>query len=171
MPGLAGASLSARTLRRFGASVTPELRYLDFEGAARAVAEAREEAAAIGEPDLAPSLALEDCPERGTIETALATPRISFQGTERYPTLAAKAAVLTYTLAKSQACPDGNKRIALILLRAFLYINAATLVAPDAAVAEVIVRAAESDRTERDAMIDELMLCLENWIATEGPNL
>jgi prophage maintenance system killer protein len=51
---------------------------------------------------------LEEC-ERGTIELALATPRAGYGPFRVYPDIASKAAVLTYTLAKSQACIDGNK--------------------------------------------------------------
>jgi len=63
--------------------------------------------------------------ERGTIELALASPRAGFADKELYPDLRSKAAVLLYTLAKSQACPDGNKRIALVLVEAFLRLNGA----------------------------------------------
>ena len=103
---------------------------------------------------------LEECRERHTIDAALASPRASFGGIERYASFAEKAAVLTYTLAKSQACPDGNKRIALILLRAFLHINGSTLNAPDKEIADMIIAAATSDRTRRDAMI----ALLADWL-------
>jgi prophage maintenance system killer protein len=98
---------------------------------------------------------------------ALASPRTSFGGVERYPTLPSKAGVLVYTLSKSQACPDGNKRIALILLRAFLYINDATLLAPNYEIAEMILTAAESDRSDRDEMIDRLTDWLQRRITGE----
>lgn len=143
------------------------VRYLDFAGACRAVAEARDEAAAIGEPSLAPSCPLEDCPDRHTIESALASPRASFGGVEQYPTLAGKSAALTYSLAKSQACPDGNKRIALILLRAFLHVNGMTLNAPNEDIAGMILDAAASDRSEHHAMIQKLFDWLDTVIAPE----
>jgi prophage maintenance system killer protein len=69
--------------------------------------------------------------------------------------------VLLYTLAKSQACIDGNKRVALILLRAFLYINGARLNGDDDEIAARIIGAAESGRNSREDEIIELT----DWLA------
>jgi death-on-curing protein len=140
-------------------------RYLDFEGASSAVRDAIAEAIESGKPQLAPP-PLEDCPDRGTIEQALAAPRAGFWGVEKYRTLPEKAAVLLYTLAKSQACPDGNKRIALILLRSFLYINGTMLQASTDELVDAIIGAAESDREERDRVIAELTDWLQQAIRT-----
>lgn len=107
--------------------------------------EAIAEASEIGRPQVAPP-PLENCPDRGTIEQALATPRAQMFGTEFYPTLPHKAAVLLYTLAKSQACPDGNKRIALIVTASFLDINGAWLDADPDELFDAIIGAAESGR-------------------------
>jgi death on curing protein len=73
-----------------------------------------------------------------------------------YPDLDAKAAVLTYSLAKSQACIDGNKRLALILLNEFLAVNGAELEMTDDEAADLILFAAESDPALRDQVILEL---------------
>lgn len=127
---------------------------------------AREEAAEVGEPSLAPPTVLEDCPDRRTIEQALASPRAGYTGHEQYATLQAKAAVLLYTLSKSQACSDGNKRIALILVRSFLHINGARLAAPDDVIAEAILHAAGSDRLARDAEIIALTTWLQAVVVT-----
>lgn len=120
----------------------------------------------LGEPSLAPPTLLEDCPDRRTIEQALATPRAGFGGHKLYETLQAKAAVLLYTLSKSQACSDGNKRVALILVRSFLHINGARLAAPDDDIAEAILRAAGSDRLARDAEIIALTTWLQAVVVT-----
>jgi death-on-curing protein len=93
---------------------------------------------------------------------ALASPRASWEGREVYPNLAAKAAVLLYSLAKSQACPEGNKRVALILLNEFLAINGADLNAEQIELRDMILRVAESDRQARDQVIEEL----EEWLST-----
>jgi prophage maintenance system killer protein len=61
--------------------------------------------------------------------------------------------VLLYTLAKSQACEDANKRIALYLVNAFLALNGAKFGAPDSEIADRIEEAAESDRGDRDAVL------------------
>jgi death-on-curing family protein len=118
---------------------------------------AREEAEAVGEPSLAPPTPLEDCPDRHTIEMALAAPRAGYLGYERYSTFQEKAAVLLYSLAKSQGCRDGNKRVALILVMAFLHINGARLETTDDELAAMIIDAAESERRERDDVIIRLV--------------
>ncbi|MFL5953846.1 MAG: type II toxin-antitoxin system death-on-curing family toxin [Gaiellaceae bacterium] len=122
----------------------------------------------IGEPSLAPPTDLEDCPDRATLELALATPRPHFFGHDPYPTLHEKAAVLLYSLAKSQACVDGNKRVALILVRTFLHINGAGLDADDDTIAGSILRAAHSqaNRETRDRLIIELAEWLAQAIVT-----
>jgi prophage maintenance system killer protein len=90
------------------------------------------------------------------IETVLATPLASFGGESPYPDLASKAAVLTYSLAKSQACPDGNKRLAEILIFEFLAMNGAEFEPGRGELADAILRVAASDRSERDDRIAEL---------------
>lgn len=103
---------------------------------------------------------LEQCNE-AIIDSALASPAASFGGVERYPDLQSKAAVLAYSLAKSQACLDGNKRIALILLNEFLAINGSSLEMSNQGAADMIVYAAESDPNYRDQVILELTRRLE----------
>ena len=96
----------------------------------------------------------------------MATPRAGFGDTELYSTLSAKSAVLLYSLAKSQACADGNKRVALILLRAFLYINGARLDAEDDEISEMILGTAASPREDREDAIIALNAWLERAVVT-----
>jgi death on curing protein len=97
---------------------------------------------------------------------ALASPRAGYRGDERYPTLHEKVAVLLYSLAKSQGCRDGNKRVALILVSAFLHINEARLEAPDVDLATMIIESAESERRDRDAVIIRLAEWFRDALAT-----
>ena len=60
--------------------------------------------------------------DEGKLESALAGPRPVF-GQEVYPTLAAKAAVLLYGIAKAHSLPNGNKRLAMTSTFLFLYGN------------------------------------------------
>jgi death-on-curing protein len=66
-----------------------------------------------------------DMPERdqGLLESALARPRASAFGTDAYGTLAEKAAALTHSLARNHGLIDGNKRLTLAALIAFLGMN------------------------------------------------
>jgi prophage maintenance system killer protein len=83
---------------------------------------------------------------------------------EFYPTLSTKTSVLLYTLAKSQACEDGNKRIALILVETFLGVNDHELEATNDDLADQIFAAAESAAAERDHVLAELTAWLEDSI-------
>lgn len=140
--------------------------YLDFGEACLAIDAARLQAAEVGQPHLAPPVPLKYC-DRNTIEAALAAPAAGFGSHEQYPDLPSKAAVLLYTLAKSQACVDGNKRAALILVLVFLDQNYAELRADDKELATCIEVAAISSREDRDAVLDELTAWMTHAIASE----
>jgi death on curing protein len=75
---------------------------------------------------------------------------------EKYADLEAKAAALLYSLAKCQACPDGNKRVALILVLEFLALNGSTLEVDPDALADMILEVAASDARRRDEIVEEL---------------
>lgn len=66
-----------------------------------------------------------------------------------------------YGLAKSQACPDGNKRVALLLTTAFVRLNGARLDVHPGELADMILDVAQSDASQSDAVIDRL----KRWIA------
>jgi death-on-curing protein len=59
----------------------------------------------------------------GLLESALARPRASAFGEDAYPDVFAKAAALLHSLARNHALVDGNKRLALAAMIAFLGIN------------------------------------------------
>jgi death-on-curing family protein len=124
------------------------------------VTSARQRAEEIGDPSLAPPVPLEAC-DRNTIELALAKPWQRFRAFERYPTLEAKASALLYGLAKSQACIDGNKRIALIVVVAFLRRNGARLRLQPKELAEMILEVANTAREDHDRVIADV----HRWIA------
>ncbi len=50
--------------------------------------------------------------DRGTLESALARPAMTFGGEDLYPDLPAKAAALMHSLALNHPFVDGNKRVA-----------------------------------------------------------
>jgi len=132
--GTAEPSRSSRTAER-GAG----LRYLEYEDACRAIDRARERAAALGDPQLAPQQRLEDCNEH-LVKSGLATPAAAYEG-ETYPEMHVKAAVLTLAFARLQRCPDGNKRVAYILMLAFLAINGYWVEADQEEAADVLLAA------------------------------
>lgn len=59
----------------------------------------------------------------GLLESAVARPATSVFGRDAYPTLHTKAAALVHSVARNHALVDGNKRLALASLVAFLGVN------------------------------------------------
>ena len=59
----------------------------------------------------------------GLLEAALARPQATALGKDAYPELDAKAAAFMHSLARNHALVDGNKRLALAGLIAFLGVN------------------------------------------------
>lgn len=65
----------------------------------------------------------------GLIAAAAARPQASFAGQDAYPDLIGKAAALTHSLVSNHALVDGNKRLGLAGLIAFLGVNGHRLTA------------------------------------------
>jgi death-on-curing protein len=59
----------------------------------------------------------------GLLEAALARPKAAVDGTDAYPGLHQKAAALAHSIARNRALVDGNRRLALAALIAFLGVN------------------------------------------------
>lgn len=62
--------------------------------------------------------------DRGTLESALAQPRMTFGGEDLYPTLIDKAAAIGFSLIMNHPFIDGNKRIGHAAMEVFLVMNA-----------------------------------------------
>jgi death on curing protein len=59
----------------------------------------------------------------GLLESASVRPGTSWQGADAYPTIDEKAAALVHSLVSNHALVDGNKRLGLAGLIAFLGVN------------------------------------------------
>ncbi len=99
--------------------------------------------------------------DRALLGSALDLPRTAFQGKDMYPTLAAKAAILWYTLNKNHPFANGNKRISAASLLVFLHINDHWLDAGKTELVNQSLRIAKSAASEREGLIVDL----ERWIA------
>jgi death on curing protein len=66
----------------------------------------------------------------GSLESALAQPRATFDGNDLYPSLVEKAAALAHSLIGNHPFVDGNKRIGHAALEVFLLLNGFELAAP-----------------------------------------
>jgi death-on-curing protein len=63
----------------------------------------------------------------GLLEAAIAQPRQAFGGVDLYPTLAAKAAALGFSIIQNHPFIDGNKRVGHAALEVMLLLNGAEL--------------------------------------------
>lgn len=59
----------------------------------------------------------------GALESALAQPRMTFDGGELYPSIAEKASALGYSLIMNHPFVDGNKRTGHAAVEVFLVLN------------------------------------------------
>lgn len=66
----------------------------------------------------------------GALESAVAQPRMSFEGRDLYPSLVEKASALGSSLVQNHPFVDGNKRIGHAALEVILVLNGFELEAP-----------------------------------------
>lgn len=59
----------------------------------------------------------------GSLESALAQPRMTFGGKELYPSVVDKAAALGFSLIQNHPFLDGNKRTGHAVMEIFLFLN------------------------------------------------
>ena len=59
----------------------------------------------------------------GLLESALAQPRQSFEGSDLHPSIVSKASALGFSLIASHAFVDGNKRTGHAVMEVFLVLN------------------------------------------------
>lgn len=86
--------------------------------------------------------------DAGLLESAAARPQTSVFGDDAYPTLAEKAAALTHSIARNHALVDGNKRLALAGLIAFLGVNGRRLTLTNDEAYALIIAIATGDLNE-----------------------
>ncbi len=81
----------------------------------------------------------------GALESALAQPRMTFDGVDLYPELAEKAAALGFSLIQNHPFIDGNKRIGHAAMELFLIFNGSELQAAVGEQESVILRLASGE--------------------------
>jgi death-on-curing protein len=59
----------------------------------------------------------------GALESAIAQPRVTFGGSDLYPTIADKASAVCYSLIQNHPFVDGNKRVGHAAMETFLVLN------------------------------------------------
>lgn len=83
--------------------------------------------------------------DMGLLESAVARPQATVFGQEAYPTLAGKAAALCHSIARNRALVDGNKRLALAAVMAFLGLNGYRLTLTEDEAYDLIMAVASGD--------------------------
>lgn len=85
----------------------------------------------------------------GLLEAAIAQPRQALDGIDLYPTLAAKAAALGFSIIQNHPFVDGNKRVGHAALEVMLLLNGTELHATVDEGEEIILAVAsgQADRT------------------------
>lgn len=94
--------------------------------------------------------------DRSLLESAVYRPHASFGGSDLYPDLYTKAAVLCHSLIHNHPFVDANKRSAYETLRVFLQINGFDISAHDADKFDLLLAVAESKMT-----VDQIAIWLE----------
>lgn len=86
--------------------------------------------------------------DAGLLEAAAARPRTTVFGEDAYPTLEEKAAALAHSIARNHALVDGNKRLTLGALIAFLGVNGRRLTLTNDDAYDLIVAIATGELAE-----------------------
>jgi len=79
------------------------------------------------------------------LQSALAQPRITFEGNDLYPSVAAKAAALGFSLIMNHPFLDGNKRVGHAAMELFLLMNGQEIAAPVDEQQATILRVAKGE--------------------------
>lgn len=88
----------------------------------------------------------------GALESAVAQPSVTFDGTDLYPTVEEKAAALGFSLIRNHPFSDGNKRVGHAALEATLMLNGRRL-GSHVDEAEQVILAVAAGTASRDDLL------------------
>lgn len=91
----------------------------------------------------------------GVLQAAVARPKATFDGTERYPDIFSKAAALMESLVNNHPFLDGNKRTGITIVGLFLQINGWILTADNHQLSQFVLQVAQS-KFDNEAIISWL---------------
>jgi len=99
--------------------------------------------------------------DAGLLESALVRPQASYFGVDPYPTLEEKAGALLHSLVGNHALIDGNKRLGLAAMIAFLGMNGRRLTMTNDAAYDFVMAVATRELDEVTAIADILRAATE----------
>ena len=89
------------------------------------------------------------------LESAVAQPRMTFDGKDLYPTVEEKAAALCFSLIQNHPFVDGNKRVGHAVMEEFLTLNGYTIDATEDMKEQIILGVA-SGEVSREQLVEWL---------------
>lgn len=92
----------------------------------------------------------------GLLESAVARPQTSVFGDDAYPTLNHKAAAMLQSITRNHALVDGNKRLGLAAVIAFLGLNGRRLTLTNDEAYDLVIRVATGELDEIGDIADAL---------------
>ncbi|MGH3933056.1 MAG: type II toxin-antitoxin system death-on-curing family toxin [Pseudonocardiaceae bacterium] len=92
----------------------------------------------------------------GLLESALARPRTTVFGTDAYSTIEDKAAALLHSVARNHPLVDGNKRLALAAMIAFLGVNGRKLTFSNDQAYDLVISVATGEMDDIVTIADHL---------------
>lgn len=104
-----------------------------------------------------------DMRDPGLLEAALARPQATAYGEDAYPTLTDKAAALLQSTVNNHALIDGNKRLGLAALVAFLGMNGVRLTYNNAEAYDLVMAVATGELSEVADISRELDNHTQTW--------
>jgi death-on-curing protein len=87
----------------------------------------------------------------GGLESAIAQPRMTFEGKDLYPTIIDKAGALCFSLVQNHPFIDGNKRLGHAAMEVFLLLNGYEIQA-DVDDQEALILGVASGQVSRDGL-------------------
>ncbi len=100
--------------------------------------------------------------DAGLLASAAARPQTSVFGDDAYPTLETKAAALVQSIARNHALVDGNKRLALAGLIAFLGVNGRRLILTNDDAYDLIIAIATGELSEATDIAERIRAATEH---------
>lgn len=92
----------------------------------------------------------------GLLQSALARPRATVFGKDAYVTVVAKGAALLHSLARNHGLVDGNKRLALAAVVAFLGLNGRRLTLTNDEAYELVMQVAAGEAEDIEVISSRL---------------
>lgn len=101
--------------------------------------------------------------DAGLLESAAMRPRATVFGEDAYPDLEGKAAALLQSIVGNHALVDGNKRLGLAALIAFLGVNGKRLTLSNHEAYDLVMAVASGDLRDLDELTERIRVSIERW--------